>query len=49
METTGNSLEPLEANLARGDFLLGLRGGTTRSATGDFEAVITLTLDVTAR
>ncbi|WP_375768495.1 hypothetical protein NR798_43585 [Archangium gephyra] len=49
METTGNSLEPLETNLARGDFLLGLRGGTTRSATGDFEAVITLTLDVTAR
>lgn len=49
METTGNSLEPLEANLARGDFLLGLRGGTPRSSTGDFEAVITLTLDVTAR
>ncbi|HEY0092703.1 MAG TPA: hypothetical protein VGB96_00195 [Archangium sp.] len=49
METTGNPLEPLEANLARGDFLLGLRGGTPRSSTGDFEAFITLTLDVTAR
>jgi hypothetical protein len=37
------------ANLNRSDFLLGLRGGTPRSSTGDFEAVITLTLDVTAR
>lgn len=49
MDTTGNSLESLEGNLSRGDFLLGLRGGTPRSSTGDFEAVITLTLDVTAR
>jgi hypothetical protein len=49
MDTTGSSLESLEANLSRGDFLLGLRGGTPRSPTGDFEAVITLTLDVTAR
>lgn len=49
LDTTGNSLEPLEANLSRSDFLLGLRGGTPRSATGDFEAVITLTLDITAR
>jgi hypothetical protein len=49
MDPTGDSLEPLDANLARGDFRLGLRGGTTRTSTGDFEAVITLTLDVTAR
>jgi hypothetical protein len=49
MDTTGNSLESLEANLSRGDFLLGLRGSTPRSSTGDFEAVITLTMDVTAR
>ena len=49
MDTTGNSLESLEANLARGDFLLGLRGGTTRTSSSDFEAVITLTLDITAR
>ena len=49
MATIGNSLEPLKASLSQGDFLLGLRGGTSRSSTGDFEAVITLTLDVTAR
>ncbi|AKJ08067.1 hypothetical protein ATI61_107502 [Archangium gephyra] len=49
LDPTRNSLESLEANLARGDFLLGLRGGTPRSSTGDFEAVLTLTLDVTAR
>ncbi|WNG61664.1 hypothetical protein F0U59_48325 [Archangium gephyra] len=49
MDTTGNSLESLEANLARGDFLLGLRGGTTRTSSSDFEAVIILTLDITAR
>lgn len=49
MDTTRGSLESLEANLARGDFLLGLRGGTTRTASSDFEAVITLTLDITAR
>lgn len=49
MNTTDRSLESLEGNLARSDFLLGLRGGTPRSATSDFEAVITLTLDVSAR
>jgi hypothetical protein len=49
MDTTGKSLESLDANLARSDFLLGLRGSTPRSSTGDFEADITLTLDITAR
>ncbi|WNG51225.1 hypothetical protein F0U60_49155 [Archangium minus] len=49
MDTTGNSLETLENNLAKGDFRLGLRGTTTRSTSSDFEATITLTLDVTAR
>ena len=49
MDTTRNALESLDANLARGDFLLGLRGGTTRTSSSDFEAVITLTLDITAR
>lgn len=49
LDTTGPSLEPLDANLARGDFLLGLRGGTVRSGSSDFDAVLTLSLDLTAR
>ncbi|HYO71082.1 MAG TPA: hypothetical protein VEU33_33880 [Archangium sp.] len=49
MDTTGRPLESLDTNLARGDFLLGLRGGTTRTSSSDFEAVITLTLDINAR
>lgn len=49
MDTTGNSLEILDTNLARGDFRLGLRGTTTRSTSSDFEATLILTLDVTAR
>lgn len=49
MDTTGNDLEPLNANLARGDFRLGLRGSTPKSSSSDFEATITLTLDITAR
>ncbi len=49
MDTTGRSLEPLEGNLSRSDFFLGLRGSTPRSASGDFEAAITVTLDITAR
>ncbi|PTL83149.1 hypothetical protein [Vitiosangium sp. GDMCC 1.1324] len=49
LDTTGASLEPLAANLAQGDFRLGLRGSTPRTSSGDFEGVITLTLDVTAR
>ncbi|HEX5749421.1 MAG TPA: hypothetical protein VFZ09_24545 [Archangium sp.] len=49
MDTTRDSLESLNAHLARGDFLLGLRGGTSRTPSSDFEAVITLTLDITAR
>ncbi|WP_257451008.1 hypothetical protein [Archangium lipolyticum] len=49
MDPTGGSLETLETNLARSDFRLGLRGGTTRTASGDFEATIILSLDVTAR
>lgn len=49
MDTTGNSLESLDANLAQGDFRLGLRGTTPKAPSSDFEAVLTLTLDVTAR
>lgn len=49
MGPTGSSLESLRGNLNRSDFLLGLRGGTPRSATGDFEAIVIITLDVTAR
>jgi hypothetical protein len=49
LDTTDNSLESLDANLAAADFRLGLRGSTPKTASGDFEAVITLTLDVTAR
>lgn len=49
METTDNSLEALNVSLARSDFRLGLRGSTSKTASGDFDAVITLTLDVTAR
>jgi hypothetical protein len=49
LDTPPTSLESLDANLARGDFLLGLRGGTPRTSSSDFEAVITLTLDVSAR
>ena len=49
MRTTGNSLKPLEASLGRSDFRLGLRGSTSKTSTSDFEAVILLTLDVTAR
>ncbi|QRN98358.1 hypothetical protein JRI60_04660 [Archangium violaceum] len=49
MDPTDSSLETLDSSLARGDFRLGLRGGTTRTANGDFEATVTLTLDVTAR
>jgi hypothetical protein len=49
LDTTGNSLEALDASLAKGDFHLGLRGSTPKTPSGDFDALITLTLDVTAR
>ena len=49
MDPTGKSLESLDANLARGDFRLGLRGSTAKTPSSDFEGVITLTLDITAR
>jgi hypothetical protein len=48
MDLTDKSLEPLYGDLARGDFRVGLRGGTPKTSTGDFEAAVTLTLDVTA-
>ncbi|HEX8819295.1 MAG TPA: hypothetical protein VF794_05180 [Archangium sp.] len=49
MDTLNNDLEPLNANLARNDFRLGLRGTTPKTSTSSFEATITITLDVTAR
>lgn len=49
LDTTGNALESLNASLARGDFRLGLRGSTPKPPNSDFDALITLTLDVTAR
>ncbi|HEX8440071.1 hypothetical protein [Archangium sp.] len=49
MDTTGASLETLEANLARGDFRLGVRANTPKTSGSDFEATLTFTLDVTAR
>ncbi|MFL5351785.1 hypothetical protein [Archangium sp.] len=49
LDTTGNSLEALDASLAKGDFHLGLRGSTPKTPSGDFDALITLTLDVTTR
>ncbi len=49
LKTTGNELERLHSNLLASDFRLGLRGTTPKQASSDFDAVITVTLDVTAR
>lgn len=49
MDTTDNDLEALNTSLARSDFRLGLRGSTPKTPSSDFDALITLTLDVTAR
>jgi hypothetical protein len=49
MDTTGASLESLDSNLAQGDFRLGVRGTTPKTPSSDFDATLTITLDVTAR
>jgi hypothetical protein len=49
MDTTGVSLETLNTNLAQGDFRLGVRAITPKTSGSDFEATLTLILDVTAR
>jgi len=49
LKTTGNDLERLHSNLLASDFRLGLRGTTPKQSSSDFDAVITVTLDVTAR
>jgi hypothetical protein len=49
MSPTGRSLEPLAGELAQGDFRLGLRGNTPQTSGSDFEGVVTVTVDVTAR
>jgi hypothetical protein len=49
MDTTGGSLESLNANLIRSDFRLGVRANTPKTASSDFEATLTFTLDVIAR
>ncbi len=49
MDTLGNDLESLNASLAQSDFRLGMRGTTPKAPGSDFEATVTITLDVTAR
>ncbi len=49
MSSTRDDLEPLNGNLARSDFRLGLRGSTPKLPSSTFEATLTFTLDVTAR
>jgi hypothetical protein len=49
MGLTRDDLEPLNANLLRSDFRLGLRGSTPKQASSDFDATVIVTLDITAR
>lgn len=49
VDLTGKDLKDLNAALASSNFRLGLRSTTPKAANTDFEAPITVTLDVVAR
>jgi hypothetical protein len=49
VDTTGDDLKQVTAAMLASDFLLGIRGSTPKTREMDFEAVITVTLDVVAR
>lgn len=49
VDVTGNDLKDVNAALAGSNFRLGLRSTTPKAANTDFDAPITVTLDVVAR
>lgn len=49
VDTTGNDLKDITGSLNANNFFLGLRSGTPLTSSSDFDAPITVTLDVVAR
>ncbi|XXF78505.1 hypothetical protein P2318_01735 [Myxococcaceae bacterium GXIMD 01537] len=49
VDLTGKDLKDVNASLASSNFRVGLRSSTSKTRDSDFDAPITVTLDVTAR